>query len=883
LMKYMSVNQLRERFLQFFEGKGHKRLPSASLIPHGDPTLLLTGAGMVPFKPYFLGKEEPPAKRITTCQRCLRTADIDNVGKTDRHGTFFEMLGNFSFGDYFKREAIHWAWEFTTEHLEMPVDRLWITIYLDDDEAFQIWNEEIGIPKDRIVRLGRDDNFWEIGVGPCGPCSELHVDRGPAYGCGSPDCKPGCDCDRYLEFWNLVFIQYHQDEAGNLTPLEQTGIDTGMGLDRAAAILQGVDSIFDTDALRSVMDAVSRLVEADMDRSETRETALRVIADHARSVTFLVSDGVLPSNEGRGYVLRRLLRRAVRYGRLLGIKDIFLPQIAEVVMESMGGAYPELIQRRDYTLEVIRTEEERFQTTLDQGLRILKDLMEDLQAAKQNRLSGDDAFRLYDTYGFPLELTKEILAEQGMEVDEAAFAQRMEEQRQRARAARGHTGYLGSEDDSIYVGLAKQHATQFVGYGRLEVETSIEALLVDGQLADKAEMGQEVELVLAATPFYAAGGGQIADTGTVTGSQGAVEITGVERPVKDLIIHRGRVISGLMAHRDTVMATVYQRNREGAACHHTATHLLHKALKEVLGGHVNQAGSLVEPDRLRFDFTHLSALTREELDRVEKLVNDRIRENLEVTVEEMSLDEARSDGAIALFDEKYEDRVRVVSVGDYSRELCGGTHVGRTGELGLFKIVSEGAVAAGVRRIEALTGKAAVKYVASEEAVLHRLSEQLQAVPAELPERVDKLLQENRELAREVERLKARLAAAQSEELLQQAMEIAGLKVLPAKVEGLDAAALRTLGDRLREKLGSGVILLGSAFGDKALFLAMVTPDVVKQGIKAGDIVKIAAQAAGGGGGGRPDMAQAGGKEPAKIEAALELAVESIRNQLAAV
>ena len=869
--------------MQFFEGKGHKRLPSASLIPHGDPTLLLTGAGMVPFKPYFLGKEKPPSTRITTCQRCLRTADIDNVGKTDRHGTFFEMLGNFSFGDYFKREAIHWAWEFTTEHLGLPVDRLWVTIYLDDDEAFQIWNEEIGVPEDRIVRLGREDNFWEIGVGPCGPCSELHLDRGPEYGCGSPDCKPGCDCERYLEFWNLVFIQYHQDEAGNLIPLEQTGIDTGMGLDRAAAILQGVDSIFETDALRSVMDAVSKLIETDHDESEASEVALRVIADHARSVTFLVSDGVLPSNEGRGYVLRRLLRRAVRYGRLLGIRDIFLPQIAQAVMDTMGEAYPELIQRRDYILEVIRTEEERFQATLDQGLKILKDLVEDLKGQNQNRLSGEDAFRLYDTYGFPLELTKEILAEEDMEVDEEEFAQRMDEQRQRARAARGQTGYLGSEDDSIYVELAKEHTSQFVGYDQLEVETKIEALLVDGQAADKAEMGQEVELVLAKTPFYAEGGGQVADTGTVTGGHGAVEITEVERPVEGLIIHKGRVTSGLLKTGDIVMATVYQRNRQGAACHHTATHLLHKALKEVLGQHVNQAGSLVEPDRLRFDFTHLSALTREELDRVEKLVNDRIRENLEVTAVEMSLDEARADGAIALFDEKYEERVRVISVGDYSRELCGGTHVRRTGELGLFKIISEGAVAAGVRRIEALTGKAAVKHVAVQEAVLHQAAEKLQTTAAELPERIDKLLQENRELAREVDRLKAKLAAAQSGELLQQVEEIAGLKVLAAKVEGLDAAALRTLGDRLREKLGSGVILLGSAFGDKALFLAMVTPDIVKQGIKAGDIVKVAAQAAGGGGGGRPDMAQAGGREPAKIDAALELAVESIKKQLAAV
>ncbi len=882
-MKYMSTQELRESFLRFFEGKDHRRLPSASLVPHGDPTLLLTGAGMVPFKPYFLGKDVPPATRITTCQRCLRTADIDNVGKTDRHGTFFEMLGNFSFGDYFKREAINWAWEFTTEHLKLPKERVWITIYLDDDEAYSIWHDEIKIPKERIVRLGREDNFWEIGVGPCGPCSELHLDRGPEYGCGDPKCKPGCDCERYLEFWNLVFIQFHQDEAGNLTPLEKTGIDTGMGLDRAAAILQGVDSIFDTDGVRCVIDEVCKIAGLKDDHDAAERVALRVIADHVRSVTFLVSDGVLPSNEGRGYVLRRLLRRAARYGRLLGIKGSFIPQVAAKVIQAMHMAYPELDERQDYILKVIRIEEERFQATLDQGLGILQELVKDLKAGKQSRLSGEDAFRLYDTFGFPLELTKEILWEHDMDVDEAGFVQKMEEQRQRARAAREQVGYLGKDDDSVYVQLHKEHETEFVGYDRLEAETSIEVVLVEGQPVDKAQMGQEVELILSQTPFYAASGGQIADTGTVTGGQGAVEVTDVQRPVSGLIVHRGRVTSGSIQPGDTVMATVYQRNRRGAACHHTATHLVHKALKEVIGEHVNQAGSLVEPDRLRFDFTHFGALSQDELDQVEKLVNDAIRENLPVTAREMSLPEAEAQGAIALFDEKYGDRVRVVSIDDYSKELCGGTHVERTGELGIFKIVSETAVAAGVRRIEALTDKAAVKHVAAEEALLRQACSQLQTTPAELPGRIDKLLEEQRELGRELERLKAKLAGAQSEELLQQVVEIGDIPVLAAKVEGLDAAALRTLGDRLREKMGSGVLLLGSVIGEKALFLAMVTPDVVSRGIKAGDIVRVAAQATGGGGGGRADMAQAGGREPAKIDAALKLATESIREQLAMV
>ncbi|NMB44954.1 MAG: alanine--tRNA ligase [Firmicutes bacterium] len=879
-MKYMSTHELREAFLQFFESKGHKRLPSASLVPHGDPTLLLTGAGMVPFKPYFLGKEVPPASRITTCQRCLRTADIDNVGKTDRHGTFFEMLGNFSFGDYFKREAINWAWEFSTKHLELPQERLWVTIYLDDDEAFKLWHEEIGVPKDRIVRLGREDNFWEIGVGPCGPCSELHLDRGPEYGCGAPDCQPGCDCERYLEFWNLVFIQFHQDETGNLTPLEKTGIDTGMGLDRTAAMLQGVDSIFDTDGVRCVIDEVCKIAGLTGDRDAGDDVALRVIADHVRSVTFLVSDGVLPSNEGRGYVLRRLLRRAARYGRLIGIRDSFLPQVAARVITAMHMAYPELDERRDYILKVIEIEEERFQATLDQGLGILQELIDDLEARKLRSLPGQDAFRLYDTFGFPLELTREILAEHDMDVDEAEFAKRMEEQRQRARAARGQTGYLGNDDDTLYVQLHRQHATEFVGYEQLEAETKIEAVIVEDQVVNQAEMGQEVEIILSHTPFYAASGGQVADTGTITGPDGAIEIVDVDHPVSGLIVHKGRVTSGSIQIGDTVMATVYRRNRQGAACHHTATHLMHRALREVLGEHVNQAGSLVEPDRLRFDFTHFNALSQDELDRVEKLVNDVIRENLVVNTTEMSLQDAESQGAIALFDEKYEDQVRVVSIGEYSKELCGGTHVERTGELGLFKIINETAVAAGVRRIEALTDKAAVKQVAAEEALLRQVCQQLQTTPAKLPDRIDKLLQEQRDLGREIEQLKAKLAGAQSEELLQQVVEVGGIRVLAAKVEGLDAGGLRSLGDRLRDKLGSGVILLGSVFGEKALFLAMVTPDVVNKGIKAGDIVKVAAQATGGGGGGRADMAQAGGRDPSKIEAALQLASQSVKEQL---
>ncbi|NMB25391.1 MAG: alanine--tRNA ligase [Firmicutes bacterium] len=878
----MSTHELRESFLQFFQSKGHKRLPSASLVPHGDPSLLLTGAGMVPFKPYFLGKETPPAKRITTCQRCLRTADIENVGQTDRHGTFFEMLGNFSFGDYFKKEAIRWAWEFSTEYLGLPPDLIWATIYLDDDEAMQIWHEDIGVPLDRIVRLGREDNFWEIGVGPCGPCSELYLDRGLEYGCGGTDCKPGCDCERYLEFWNLVFIQFHQDEAGNLTPLEQKGIDTGMGLDRTAAILQGVDSIFDTDGVRPVIDEIRQLAGVEYGKGGQDDVAIRVIADHTRSVAFLILDGVLPSNEGRGYVLRRLLRRAVRYGRLLGIKDSFLPQVSTKVIEAMQGAYPELVEAQDYILKVIGLEEERFRDTLEQGLKILQDLVVELTASNQTCLSGKHAFRLYDTYGFPLELTIEILKESNMDVDRIGFTEMMEEQRQRARAAREQTGYL-DDNAGVYVELHKKYVTEFVGYGQLEAETEILAILVDGEVVEQATRGQGVEIIVAHTPFYAASGGQVADVGTITGPHGAIEVTDVLSPASDLVVHRGQVTSGHMEAGDVVLATVYQRNREGAACHHTATHLLHKALKQVIGEHVNQAGSLVEPDRLRFDFTHFSGLTREELDRVEKLVNDAIRANASVDTELMSYAEAEATGAIALFDEKYRDLVRVVNIEGYSKELCGGTHVGRTGELGLFKIVNETAVAAGVRRIEALTGKAAVKHVANQEAMVREVCELLQVPPTGLLDRVERLLQEQRELNRELERLKGRLAGAQSEELLQEAMEIGGIPVLAAGVEGLDAAALRTLGDQLRNKLGSGVILLGSVTEGKVLFVSMVTPDIVAKGVKAGDIIKVAAKATGGGGGGRADMAQAGGRDPEKLQLALELARGSIKEQLAVV
>lgn len=882
-MQYMTSNELRERFLQFFQARQHKRLPSASLVPQGDPTLLLTGAGMVPFKPYFLGKEVPEYRRVTTCQRCLRTQDIDNVGKTDRHGTFFEMLGNFSFGDYFKREAIRWAWEFVTQELRFPADKLWVTVYQDDDEAATIWQEEAGIPVDRIVRLGREDNFWEIGVGPCGPCSELHFDRGPEYGCGREDCKPGCDCDRYLEFWNLVFVQYHQDEEGNLHPLQQTGIDTGLGLDRTAALLQGVAGIFDTDLVKPIREKVADLAGVNYGSDPDKDVALRVITDHARSMTFMALDGILPSNEGRGYVLRRLLRRAARYGRLLGLEEPFLREIASQVIELMKPGYPELEERRDYILQVIGIEEERFQETLGQGLHILQEMMAGLRQKGIKELPGDDAFRLYDTFGFPLELTCEILTEQNMTVDEEGFAQRMEEQRQRARAAREETGYLGKEDASLYTKLRRENTVEFIGYDRLETEARIQALIVDGKEVEKVTQGQEVEVVITPTPFYAESGGQIADTGTITAVTGAITVTDVVAPVRGLVVQRGTVASGYITRGDVVMATVDGQERQATARNHTATHLLHRALKDVLGEHVNQAGSLVAPDRLRFDFTHFAAVTSDQLEKVEKLVNDIILQNLPVQVEEMSFAEARKQGAVALFGEKYGDWVRVISVGDYSKELCGGTHVRSTGELGIFKLVTETAVGAGVRRIEAVTGRSALERIAAEETVLQSLSTRLQTKVEELPQRVDRLLQELKEVQKKLEVAKAKVAASQRDRLLQQARDIGGVTVLAAKVEDMDASDLRSLGDQLREKLGSGMIILGSATAGKALFVAMATPDVVKKGIRAGDVIKVAARAAGGGGGGRPDMAQAGGRQPEKIEEALQLATQSIKEQLAVV
>ncbi|NLN15844.1 MAG: alanine--tRNA ligase [Firmicutes bacterium] len=869
-----SGNELRENFLRFFESKGHLRLPSASLVPAGDPTLLLTGAGMVPFKPYFLGKEEPPSLRITTCQRCLRTLDIQNVGLTARHGTFFEMLGNFSFGDYFKKEAIEWAWEFTTQHLKFPPDKLWVTIYTDDDEAEAIWHKGIGVPIDRIVRLGREDNFWEIGVGPCGPCSELHFDRGIEYGCGRPDCAPGCDCDRFLEFWNLVFIQFYQDAAGNLEPLERTGIDTGMGLDRVCTLLQGVDNIFEIDLVRPIIGALSELAQTAYGEDEAKDVSMRVVTDHIRGVTFMVHDGILPGNEGRGYVLRRLARRAVRHGHLLGIEGPFLKDLAAVVIQVMKAGYPELPGRADYIYKVIELEEERFQRTLDQGMAILTELMAELEAKGAREISGDDAFRLYDTYGFPLELTKEIAEESGFRVDEEGFRRGMMEQRERARAAHRKTGYLGDETETVADALGLE--TQFIGYDHLEGQARILALLVDGQSVPQVEANQQVDVVLDVTPFYPTGGGQQADVGVITAKDGQCEVDDVQR-VGAAIIHRGKVRSGSLKVGDEVLAEVDRDARAATARNHTATHLLHQALRRLLGEHVAQSGSLVDPHRLRFDFTHFEGISPEGIKELEEMVNGSILANLPVLAEEMSMAKAEELGAIALFGEKYGDQVRVVSVGDYSRELCGGTHVRATGEIGPFTIVSEGSIAAGVRRIEALTGFGALRYQRERGSLLEEAAGRLETSPERILVDLDRTLKEKEELARKLSKLQKLAIRAKGDELLAGAEGVNAVNLLVSRVEDADMETLRQMGDYLRDRLQPGIVVLGSAAGDKVVLLGMASKELVGGGIHMGEIIKKTAQLVGGSGGGRPDMAQAGGKEPQKLDEALRTAKETLR------
>ncbi|WP_031515611.1 alanine--tRNA ligase [Desulfofalx alkaliphila] len=876
----MTGNEIREKYLKFFEERGHQILPSASLIPHNDPSILWTAAGMVPFKPYFTGKATPENLRVTTCQKCLRTPDIEEVGKTARHHTFFEMLGNFSFGDYFKEKAIPWAWEFVTSVLALPKEKLWVTIYMDDDEAFDIWHKEVGVPKDRIVRMGKDTNYWEIGVGPCGPCSEIYIDLGEERGCGSKDCAVGCDCDRYLEIWNLVFIQFYRDEEGNYSPLENKGIDTGMGLERVASVMQKVKTNFDTDLLREIMDYAGSLLKVKYGEDDEKDLALKVITDHTRAITFAIGDGALPSNEGRGYVIRRLLRRAVRFGRVLSMQDTFLHKVSAAVIKQMASAYPDLEAKQEHILQVIRTEEERFLETLAQGTEIIAKLTAEAKAAGNTVIAGADAFKLYDTYGFPLELTKEIAEENGLSVDEEGFTKALEKQRQRARSARQETEYL-SERGVMYKALREElGVTRFTGYSLLEGKANIMAILKDGLQELSAEAGEEIELILDVTPFYAESGGQVSDHGHIVGEDFKVEIYAVSKPLDDFIVHHGKVIAGKVRRHQTVDVEVEGSRRQDVARNHSATHLVHKVLQEVLGDHVNQAGSLVEPDRLRFDFTHFAAPSPEELKRIEELVNNMILANLPVEAFETTLSKAKSMGAAALFGEKYGSNVRVVKMGDFSLELCGGTHVNSTAEIGLFKLVSESSIGAGTRRIEAVTGRGVLQYLEAKEEQISQIAKAVKATPSEVVKRVKGLQQSVKDLESELESLRSQLSRQEVASILGQAREIKGIKVLAAVVSAKDMDGLRSMADLLRDKLVSGIVVLGADNAGKVSLVAAATKDIVKQGVHAGKVIKEVAQVVGGGGGGRPDMAQAGGKDASKLQEAMDKAYAVIEGQL---
>ena len=878
-MQPYGVNQLRKMFLEFFESKGHLAMKSFSLVPHNDKSLLLINSGMAPLKPYFTGQEIPPRRRVTTCQKCIRTGDVENVGKTARHGTFFEMLGNFSFGDYFKNEAIEWSWEFLTEVVGLDPDRLYPSIYEEDEEAFEIWNKKMGIPAERIFRFGKADNFWEHGSGPCGPCSEIYYDRGEKYGCGSPDCTVGCECDRYMEIWNNVFTQFDNDGHGHYSELEQKNIDTGMGLERLASVVQDVDSIFDVDTLKALRDHICRLADTEYGKDAQADISIRVITDHTRSVTFMISDGIMPSNEGRGYVLRRLLRRACRHGRLLGIEGSFIPELAQTVIEGSKDGYPELEEKKDFILKVIAKEEDQFNKTIDQGLGILAEMTAKMEAEQTTTLSGADAFKLYDTYGFPIDLTKEILEEKGMQVDEEGFHASMEVQRKTARAARGETNYMGA-DVTVYESIDPSITSTFVGYENLAWKSPITVLTSDTEIVEALSDGQRGTVFAEETPFYATSGGQEADTGIIRTAEGEFKVEDTVKLLGGKIGHVGVVIKGMIKTGDQAELCVDAEKRALSARNHSATHLLQKALRTVLGTHVEQAGSSVNEDRLRFDFSHFSAMTAEELQKVEEIVNEQIVAGLPVKVENMPIEEARKTGAQALFGEKYGDVVRVVNMGDYSIEFCGGTHVKNTNEIMAFKILSESGVAAGVRRIEALTSKGLIRYYDNLEKKLNEAAKVLKATPDNLAEKIAHLTAENKALHSEVESLKSKLAQDAMGDVMNQVQEIKGVKLLAAAVDGVDMNGLRDLGDQLKEKLGDGVVVLASGNDGKVSLMVTATDAAMKQGAHAGNLIKAIAGLVGGGGGGRPNMAQAGGKNPAGIQEALKKAAEVLEGQL---
>ena len=869
-MEKLGLNEIREKYLSFFESKGHLRLPSFSLVPENDPSLLLINAGMAPLKPYFTGRQVPPKKRVTTCQKCIRTPDIERVGKTARHGTFFEMLGNFSFGDYFKNDATKWAWEFVTKVLNMPVDKLWVTIYEDDDEAFDIWTKNVGVSPDRIVRMGKEDNFWEIGTGPCGPCSEIYFDRGPEHGCGSPDCKVGCECDRYVEFWNLVFTQFEKQEDGTYKKLDHPNIDTGMGLERIACIMQGVLSLFDVDTIKSIRDKVCEMAGVEYGKAPQTDVSVRVVTDHIRSTVFLISDGVNVSNEGRGYVLRRLLRRAARHGKLLGINGTFLFKLADSVIDASEKAYPVLEENREMIKSKIKNEEERFAQTIDAGFSILNSFLDDklLDNMEKNTIfSGNDAFKLYDTYGFPIDLTREILAERGIEIDEEGFNREMEAQRQRARANAKMTE-VGWED-TIADALSNVAPTDFVGYDSLESEAKIIAIVTDAGSAKALAEGNSGILVLDKTPFYAESGGQVGDVGKVCGEFTEAVVTDTKKTPDGKFYHIVEVKEGTFGVGETVTAKVDIRTRRRTQANHSATHLLDSALKNKFGRAVSQAGSLVNKDRLRFDFTLDRPVSNEELAEIEADVNRQIAMAVPVVWETMPIDEAKSKGAVAVFGDKYGDVVRVVTMGDYSMELCGGCHVGNTSEIGLFKILSETGVAAGVRRIEAVTGFGVLTEVYAMQEVLNTTAEALKCAPKDLAKKAAIVMDELKKAEAKIEGLNAKLAKSSEGDILNSAREINGITVVCGRIDGATVDALRKIGDDFKAQTPCGVIVLASSDGGKATFIAMATKEAIAKGIHSGNIVREAAKIAGCGGGGRPDSAQAGGKDVSKIDNAL--------------
>ena len=885
MKKFYGENELRRMYLEFFESKGHLAMKSFSLVPHNDNSLLLINAGMAPLKPYFTGQEIPPRRRVTTCQKCIRTGDIENVGKTARHLTFFEMLGNFSFGDYFKHEAIHWSWEFLTQVLGLEEDRLYPSIYGEDDEAFEIWNKEVGVPAEKITRFYRDpetgecDNFWEHGAGPCGPCSEIYYDRGEKYGCGKPDCKVGCDCDRFMEVWNNVFTQFEGDGKGGYTELAQKNIDTGMGLERLAVVMQDVDSVFDIDTMKAIRDKVCEMSGKKYQVDALDDVSIRLITDHIRSATFMISDGIMPSNEGRGYVLRRIIRRAARHGRMLGIDGIFMAKLAATVINESKDGYPELEEKKDFIFKVLSQEEEKFGKTSDQGLSILSDMEKQMEADGVKVLSGENAFKLYDTYGFPMDLTQEILEEKGFSVDEEGFKKAMEVQRTTARKARKVTNYMGA-DETVYESVDPSVTTEFVGYDSLNCKSKITVLTTETEIVEALSDGEVGTVIVEQTPFYATMGGQQGDKGIIRTAAGEFQVEDTIKLLGGKVGHVGKMISGMMKTGDEADLSVDAALRAKICKNHSATHLLQKALREVLGTHVEQAGSYQDGERTRFDFSHFAAMTPEELEKVEKIVNDKIAEAIPVRTDVMTVDEAKKTGAMALFGEKYGETVRVVSMGDFSKEFCGGTHVKNTSEIAAFKIISENGVAAGVRRIEALTGDNVFAYYRNLEKELLEAAKAAKATPATLTEKIEHMQAEIKALTSENESLKSKAAKEALGDVMDQIVEVKGVKLLASAVDGVDMNGLRDLGDQLKEQLGEGVIVLASSCEGKVNLIVMATDAAMKQGAHAGNLIKSIAGKVGGGGGGRPNMAQAGGKNPAGILEAIAEAKTALEAQL---